>query len=348
MEKKRIINIDLVKTVAVISVISVHFFANTGFYDKSITGIDTYLMVFFRTLFMICVPLFMITTGYLMKNKKISKKYYIGIFRVLITYLLIALMYIFYHCFYLKEASFSIKYIISSILRFDIGYRWYIEMYIGMFLIIPFINLIYNNLNTKKQKHELILTMLILTALPGLLNAKYSLIADWWINLYPITYYFIGCYINEYKPKIGKFKNILILLITLIISTFTNLILSNGTTFVRDVHNDWGSIFNVLTSVLTFILIINLNLDNVNKNLSKLITKISELSLGMYLASSIVDNYIYFNVLDKFSSCNFITYIIKVPIVVILSLVIALFVNLLYKIINKYLIEKIINRFYNV
>jgi len=348
MEKKRSINIDLIKTIAVISVISVHFFANTGFYDKNITGIDTYLMVFLRTLFMICVPLFMITTGYLMKNKKISKKYYIGILRVLITYLLIALIYLFYHCFYLKEASFSIKYIISSILRFDIGYRWYIEMYIGMFLIIPFINLIYNNLNTKKHKQALILTMLILTALPGLINFKYSLIADWWINLYPITYYFIGCYINEYKPKIGKLKNVFLLLITLIISTIVNILISNGTTFLRDVHNDWGSIFNVLTSVLTFILITNLNLDNVNKKISKLITKISELSLGMYLASSIVDNYIYFNALEEFSSCNFITYIIKVPIVIFLSLLISLFVNLLYKIINKYLIEKIMKRFYDV
>ena len=187
--------------------------------------------------------------------------------------------------------------------------------------------------------------MLILTALPGVLNIKYSLIADWWINLYPITYYFIGCYINEYKPKIGKLKNVFLLLITLIISTIVNILISNGTTFVRDVHNDWGSTFNVLTSVLTFVLIINLNLDNVNKNISKFITKISELSLGMYLASAIVDNYIYFNVLDKFSSCDFITYIIKVPIVVILSLIISLFINLLYKIIDKYLVGKIINYF---
>ena len=345
MEKKRSINIDLIKTIAVISVISVHFFANTGFYDKNITGVDTYLIVFFRTLFMICVPLFMITTGYLMKNKKIGKKYYIGIFRVLITYLLMALIYIAYHCFYLKEATFSIKYVILSVLRFDIGYRWYVEMYIGMFLIIPFINLVYNNLNIKKHNQVLLLTMLILTALPGVLNIKYSLIADWWINLYPITYYFIGCYINEYKPKIGKLKNVFLLLITLIISTIVNILISNGTTFVRDVHNDWGSIFNVLTSVLTFVLIINLNLDNVNKNISKFITKISELSLGMYLASAIVDNYIYFNVLDKFSSCDFITYIIKVPIVVILSLIISLFINLLYKIIDKYLVGKIINYF---
>ena len=93
---------------------------------------------------MICVPLFLITTGYLMKNKELNKKYYFGISRVLIIYLLNALMYIGYNILYLKEPV-SIKFIASSILNFSTGYSWYIEMYIGLFLMIPFINLIYNN-----------------------------------------------------------------------------------------------------------------------------------------------------------------------------------------------------------
>ena len=66
MLTKRNVYIDLVKCVAVLSVISVYFFANTGFYGKNIWNFNTYLMVFFRTLFMICVPLFMITIGYFM------------------------------------------------------------------------------------------------------------------------------------------------------------------------------------------------------------------------------------------------------------------------------------------
>ena len=75
--KKRNINIDLIKCIAVFSVLSVHFFKNTDFYNKTITN-SLYLGVFFRTLFMICVPLFLITTGYLMKNKELNKKYYFG------------------------------------------------------------------------------------------------------------------------------------------------------------------------------------------------------------------------------------------------------------------------------
>lgn len=90
--RNRNINIDLIKCIAVFSVISVHFFANTGFYDKTISGNDMYIAVFFRTLFMICVPLFIITTGYLMKNKILSKKYYLGAVRVIIIYGLTTLL----------------------------------------------------------------------------------------------------------------------------------------------------------------------------------------------------------------------------------------------------------------
>lgn len=44
--RKRNINIDLIKCIAVFSVISVHFFANTGFYDKTISGNDMYKQYF--------------------------------------------------------------------------------------------------------------------------------------------------------------------------------------------------------------------------------------------------------------------------------------------------------------
>lgn len=342
MLKNRNINIDLIKFIAVFSVISVHFFANTGFYDKNIVNINTYIMIFFRTLFMICVPLFMLTTGYLMKNKKISKDYYQGIIRVLITYFVAALIYLSYNCFYLKETIFSIKYVISSILNFEVGYSWYIEMYIGIFMIIPFLNLIYNNLETKKHKKLLILTMLLLTSFQGVFNIKYNLIPDWWINIYPITYYFLGCYLNEYKVNIKKGVNIILMIVVLIISTGTNILISNNDIFYRGIHNDWGSIFNVITSVLIFIFILNLNLKNINIKIKRIIVKISELSLGVYLTSSVVDNLIYFHVFEEYSLCNLKGYIILVPLVMTLSISLSIIINLIYKIINKYIISKII------
>ena len=275
--KKRNINIDLIKCIAVFSVISVHYFANVGLYKTVIVGNKMCIGIIFRTLFMICVPLFIITTGYLMKNKTLSKKYYLGVFRVLIIYLIDAILYLFYNAIY-NNTSFTIKHIIKSILAFNIGYSWYIKMHLGLFLLIPFINLIYNNLKNKKQKQILILTMLTLTSFQGIFNIKYILIPDWWISIYPLTYYFIGCYLKEYKVNINKYLNVLLFIIVLIISSLTNIHFSNKNYFNFGVYNDWGSIFNVLTSVLVFIFVANLDLSRIPNKMSRVIVKVSELS----------------------------------------------------------------------
>lgn len=341
---KRNVNIDLVKCIAVFSVISVHFFANVGLYKKTIVGMDMYVGVFFRTLFMICVPLFLLATGYLMKDKTLSKKYYFGISRVLIIYLIDAIMYLGYNSIYYND-SFSIKHIIASILKFDIGYSWYIEMYIGLFLIIPFINLIYNNLKNKKEKQILIMTMFILTSFQGIFNIKYTLIPDWWINIYPLTYYFIGCYLKEYKINISKIANILLFVIVLIISWLINIYFSKGNNFIWGVYNDWGSIFNVLTSILVFIFIINLNLSKLSNKLKKIVVKISELSLGIYLTSWVVDDFLYFNYFKNIDFFSFFGYFKIVLLVLLLSISLSVIINIIYKLIDKYIIKRMTKTF---
>lgn len=342
--KKRNINIDLIKCIAVFSVISVHFFLNNGFYNKIVDSSGMYIGVFFRTLFMICVPLFLLSTGYLMKDKSLNKKYYFGISRVLIIYLIDAIIYLGYKSIYYND-SFSIKHIVSSILKFDIGYSWYIEMYIGLFLLIPFLNLIYNNLNSKKQKQILIITMLLLTSFQGIFNIKYTIVPDWWINIYPLTYYFIGCYLKEYKINISKFANVLLFIIVLIISGLINIYFSKGNTFVWGIYNDWGSIFNVLTSTLVFIFIINLNLNKLSNKLKKIIVKISELSLGMYLTSSIVDDFLYFNYFKNIDFLSFLGYFKIVSLVLVLSISLSMIINIIYKLIDKYIVKRIIKVF---
>lgn len=342
--KKRNINIDLIKCIAVFSVISVHYFANVGLYKTIIEENKMYIGIIFRTLFMICVPLFIITTGYLMKNKMLSKKYYLGAFRVIIIYILNTLLYLAYNSIYNNEVL-SIRHTIKSVLAIDTGYSWYIKMYLGLFLLIPFINLIYNNLKNKKQKQILILTMLTLTSFQGIFNIKYILIPDWWISIYPLTYYFIGCYLKEYKVNINKYLNVLLFVIVLIVSSLINIHFSNGNKFVWGIYNDWGSIFNVLTSVLVFIFVINLNLGKVSNKISRVIVKISELSLGMYLTSSMIDDFLYFHYFKDINFFSIKGYFEIVPLVLILSISLSMIINVIYKLIDKLIVKRVTKAF---
>lgn len=288
---------------------------------------------------MICVPLFLIITGYLMKNKQLTKKYYFGILRILIIYILSVISYYLYHVLYINDYNFSIKTLIGKILSIDEAYSWYIKMYIGLFLLIPFINLIYNNLKNRKEKNILLITLLITTSLQGIFNIKHVLIPNWWQGIYPITYYFIGCYLNEYKINLSKIKNIFLFIFVLFISSAINIFASYQKLFVAAIHNDWGSILNVATTTLMFIFIINLDLSKINIIIKRIIIKVSELSLGTYLMSAIVDNYIYIKVFPGLSFCSLKNYFVAVPLVLILSISLSMIINIIYKFIDKTIIN---------
>ena len=76
----------------------------------------------------------------------------------------------FYSIVFLKQ-DLTIKSIILNVLNFSAApYSWYIEMYLGLFLLIPFLNIVYNAMPSQKSKIWLILTFVILTSLPPVLN----------------------------------------------------------------------------------------------------------------------------------------------------------------------------------
>ena len=75
---KRDIGLDLTRIIAFIQVPCIHFLFKIKYYNQAIIGERMYLMTFIRVMFMTCVPLFLLLTGYLSsetrKNLKQKKK----------------------------------------------------------------------------------------------------------------------------------------------------------------------------------------------------------------------------------------------------------------------------------
>lgn len=69
---KRDTSLDFIRIIALISVISIHFFRHIGYYNLTLQGRWVYVLTLARSFFRVCVPLFLILTGYLM-NKKVLK-----------------------------------------------------------------------------------------------------------------------------------------------------------------------------------------------------------------------------------------------------------------------------------
>lgn len=297
MQRMRNPNLDLIRCVAVLSVVSVHFFLNTGFYSTPVIGERMYIMVGMVSLFLICVPLFVLLTGFLMCKKELSHGYYKGIIYTISIYVLSSAFCILYKYVVMKQ-EISVTYCVREILNFTgAPYAWYIEMYIGLYLLIPFLNILYNSMETNKNKQILIVTFYCLITLPTIFNAfDIKIIPSWWANMWPLLYYFIGCYLNESKDLVKKYSNFKILVMLfgiLLVSIGVNILKSNGKTFVWGSHNEWYSWGPLGCSVLIFILIMKIDLSGIPKWLNMVAQKISKLALGIYLNSWIMDQIIY-------------------------------------------------------
>lgn len=265
-----------------------------------------YAMTILRTAFMACVPLFCILSGYLLEGKKLQRGYYRGIKKTLITYLLASGANLIWRIWFLKE-NLSFRQSMLGILNFTAApYGWYIEMYIGLFLLAPFLNILYHNLPEKKHKHGLLITLIALTALPSVVNiydfttrggiaigGNYTkLIPAWWAGIWPITYYFLGMYLKEFGLKMKPMYNLLLYFGSVVLFGLFNIYCSYGSAFIWGDWQGWGALPNVIMTALLFNLLSQIK--NVRSEWAARSLKcLSSLCLGAYLVSYIFDTAFY-------------------------------------------------------
>mgnify|MGYP004532615055 CR=1 FL=1 len=224
-----------------------------------------------------------------MCNKKYTKTYPCGIIKTLSLYVIANLF-----CMLIKAIFFDYQYsfidIFTNILNFSgAGYSWYIVLYI----LIPFINSVWNFRSSKRYHQILVLGIIIVTILPSILNISENIVPDHFGSLYPLTYYLIGTYIKKYDMKIKRSYNFMALIVCVIGFGTLNYILNRGEIFADIRLVKWGSVENIIDGILVFIFFLHMPLENIHEWCEKTILKISELSLVIYLISECFDKCFY-------------------------------------------------------
>lgn len=388
--------LDIIRIVAVFTVLSVHFFLHNGFYYETVNGMGPiegllsffgsgnaddlhgpamFVMIQMRTIFGMCVPLFMILTGYLMSKKTLSRKYYGGIKKTLIVFVLASvfcMMFKSVHEVPAAKAAFYagnlpgmfsaissnggytfIKYIYSIFDFTGANYSWYIEMYIGLFLIAPFLNLGYNKLRSKRQKQVLVATFVFLTIIPTVFNIFNFNTATWWHNptesdtyqkfipsfwmgIYPIAYYYIGAYIREYGVKLRTRSLIAVFATGLFLIGAFSFYRSYGSTFQSSSYVYWYGFGPCFTSTCTFVLLSRIKTKGWKPGVKNALWFVSDLALGIYLMSFISDSLIYPILNEKVPVMidRLPFYFVTVPLSFIFAALLSVIVNLLASLIT--------------
>ena len=325
-ENRRDPSIDIVRTAAAFFVVLVHSFLADGYYSVPLNDPAMFGLTIIRWLALTCVPLFMLITGYLCINRTSITKSWLGfvpgfaLFAVLMVIRSILVGNV------IQGVPITYSGLMTDI--FGVKYAWYVEMYVGLILLMPFLNKLWAAIDDHNKK-TLIGAMLILTCLGTLGTDE---MPDYYVFLYPVTYYFIGAYLREKPITIKTWKLGVMLLSVLLLETICTIYTANGgvfqwTTFGNGQCN-YNAFIVTVSAVLVFTLLYRIKIKN--KRVTALLSFIGKNTLGIYLTSScFVDNIIYPQLNQYFTTPQSFA-VIQLPAVIanfIISLLFAALLN---------------------
>lgn len=292
----RMTGLDLIKVLAVIFVISIHTIGNLHVLAMDMQGVRAFVIIVFRYFVMSCVPLFLMITGFLQGGKQGGKKFYLGLVSVMVSYLFIASLGAAYNMS--QDASVTWGAAVLSVLDFTANnYAWYVEMFIGLYLLIPFFNAGYAHLETKKAKLWLLFVLVLLTIAPSLTTVlknevhDFDILPNYWIEFYPVTFYMIGVYLREYRPRPSRALCALVALAAAVIPTVLVFAKAGGGPYVDYVLNGFYSASSMLAALGVFLFFYDTNCNT--RPVRFILSAVAVSSLDIYLFSNLAEKMVY-------------------------------------------------------
>lgn len=287
--KKRLPGPDIIRFICCLFVVCEHFFLNCGYYDEPLVGKIMFGETFFRWLFLVCIPMYLMLTGYFKLNKKPEKSHYMSIIPILIAYIVISIpKMILYNSLY--GTIYTPLEALKNLGNYSIA--WYMGLYIGIMILCPFLNKLWHSLDGKKEKIMLIVSFMILCSIYPLFN---YIVPIYFISLYPVMYYFIGAYIKENQPKYSKSMLAVIFVCVTLLETVISFYGAKGGTFnwnlISLTDTGFGSLFILIQSVCVFLIFYDVDIKN--KVVCRILQTIGSVTFEVYLFAGAYDAIIY-------------------------------------------------------
>ena len=289
MAKEREFGLDAARAAAVTLVLTVHVFQNIGFYNINLQGPGMALAAMGRMACMTCVPLFLLLTGYLCVKRTWSPGYYRKLIPILLTYVLAGIACMAYQVIWLGTEIGPLGAAARLLGFYAAPYAWYVEMYVGLFLISPFLNAAWRGLGDR-EKLALVVTALAVIFLPPLTNIPGQILPDWWTDLYPLGYYILGAWLREHPIRANGWLLLAGWLGIGALSGALVFLFQHGQPLTYAPWNYYQSLLVAGESVCLFSLLVRCGGERLVK---WCVRRLAKLALPIYLLSYITDQLIY-------------------------------------------------------
>lgn len=145
-----------------------------------------------------------------------------------------------------------------------VPYSRYVEMYIGLFFLIPFLNTLYDSFQTRQEKQRLVVVFLFLTAIPGITNGFRAAGVPGKLETVPThCRHGSGICLQRSVQLLPFLRN----------------------AFVSGPWPDYESLLNVLPCVTLFLLFANADYSRLPEAVKTCIARVADWSFGAYLVS---------------------------------------------------------------
>lgn len=269
-KKKRKSNIELFRILLILMVIILHYFnaGMGGALGHTASGsINYYFVHLIESLSIVAVNGFVLITGYFSYKKgnvqvsKVTNLVLVMIFWGLLLSLLTV--------FVLHPENIENKQVIKDIIKAATN-QWFVIIYCILYLLIPFLNKIINNINQSSYKVLLVIGLIFFYLWPSFYTK--ITVNDGGYGIINFVYlYFIGAYIKKYHEDDKHiFSPFIIYIGCALITTLASLKIGRVW--------DYNFIFNLIGSVALFELFRSINIKH-----NKVINKLATYTFAVYL-----------------------------------------------------------------
>lgn len=287
-------NFELLRIVSMFMIVGLHYFNGSmgGALDNLNSGQPNYYITYLlESLFIVSVNCFVLITGYFSINKKtVQINQVIDLLVQMVFYGLL-----FYFIAVLADwQSFSLIGVIKAAFPILVGLKWFIRTFIILYLLTPFLNIAFSNMEKKSYQIFLIIMLMFFSVYPSFLPSPpvtdngYGIIN--FVLLYAIGGYIRRFYQSERSKTFYLSGYIISGIVTFIFSLAVDMVVP------RLMNQVWGYnfIFNVVGSVFLFLFFSKLRIQSTKINY------LATFTLGVYFVHTdpALNNFIYDTILQ--------------------------------------------------
>ena len=293
--KKRNSNIELLRIVAMLMVISIHFWgkciipSNENLYEPA-----NLFGWFIRGFSYMGVNIFIITSAYFQCNKKQFNLF--GVVKLLLEVWFYSIVIFSILCLY--GVPFSPKDLTTVFMPILSGEYWFITVYVGLYLLTPFLNKLIHSLSKNEMRILLSILLIFFSFIPNIYPSS------GWLNfgsgygiVWFVVLYFIGAYLRlhvNFDKLYSRYKTSHLLALMLLFWTLPIISkiaiamatqLLTGEIVASSAFYFKNSIILVPASIITFIAFNSIRISN-----DKISRGINSLATGAFAVYLIHDN----------------------------------------------------------